>query len=380
MRMLAGLVFAVALASAAARAAPTMSPAPDGPRAPSPVPFATSAAPAETAGRARSAAAAPTVSPAEADVLLARAEKCLADATCTEDANGLYRRADDGGAKGLSCFRFYYGIGIAKDLPRARACFERVVASERCPDDFSHELDRFFLAVMLVDAQGGPADPARVESLFAGCSDNFELSDLRQEMPKRSRPDPGREPLDFCKNVVESTYMIGKCVGLDRVRVAAERVRVNRLLSSRLDAERRKLADKARDAWSDFARKEGDVEGDMYRGGTISSNANAGLRNELEKRRAAALARFFDYKPSAGADPAKTERDLDKAFNEACRYDAERTKLCTAARKAWTAYRDAEVALYLRVHGGQGERQVAADVKATLARQYRADLEDMLRP
>jgi uncharacterized protein YecT (DUF1311 family) len=345
MRMLPGLVLVLALASTAARAAPTV-----------PV-------------------AAPAVSPAEAAVLLDRAERCLADATCTEDANALYRRADDGGAQGLSCFRFYHGIGIAKDLPRARACFERKVAGERS-EDSSTTLDRFFLAAMLIDAQGGPADPARVEPLLHGWS----MDRLLEEVPKRSRPDPGREPLDFCKNIAESTFSVGQCMGVERLRVAAERVRVDRLLFSRLDAESRKLASKARDAWTDFAQKEGNVYGDMYRGGTLSSNANAGLRHELEKRRAAALARFFDYKPSGGADPAKTERDLDKAYEDACSDDLERTKLCSAARKAWTAYRDAEVALYLRVHGALGEKQVAADVKATLARQYQADLEDMLRP
>jgi uncharacterized protein YecT (DUF1311 family) len=382
--MLPALVLVFALASAAgATPAPTVSPAPDRAHAPSPVPVAASAAPArvETAGRARSAAPAPAVSPAEAAVLLARAEKCLADATCTEDANALYRRADDGGAKGLSCFRFYYGLGIAKDLPRARACFERKVAGERCGDSSPDlDLDRLFLATMLIDAQGGPADPARVEPLFAGCSDDSAVSGVLAEVPKRSRPDPGREPLDFCKDVAESTLRIGQCIGVDRVRVAAERVRVERLLFPRLDRESRRLAAKARDAWTDFAQKEGHVYSDMYRGGTMSSIAGAGHRNELEKRRAAALARFFDYKPSGGADPAKAERDLDKAYHEACSSDAERTKLCTAARKAWTAYRDAEAALYLRVHGALGEKQVAADVKATLARQYQADLEDVIRP
>src|SRR5262249_40875745 len=155
---------------------------------------------------------------------------------CSEDANALYRSADDGGAKGLSCFRFYYGLGIARDLPRARACFERAVAGERCPGGSSPDLDRLFLAVMLIDAQGGPANPGGVEPLFAGCSPDAALRGVLEELPKRSRPDRGREPLDFCRDVGGTTLSMGQCVGVDRDRVAAERVRVDRLLFARLDA------------------------------------------------------------------------------------------------------------------------------------------------
>src|SRR5262249_52607864 len=88
---------------------------------------------------------APSVESSDADAnaaegaeLLAKAEHCYASASCSmADAEALYRQADDKGATGVSCYRLYYGFGVAKDLPRARACFERHVASSHGCDGSS---------------------------------------------------------------------------------------------------------------------------------------------------------------------------------------------------------------------------------------------------
>jgi uncharacterized protein YecT (DUF1311 family) len=322
-----------------------------------------------------------TATPAEAAALLAHADKCLADFACTEDADALYRAADDAGAKDVSCFRFYYGTGITKDLGRARACFERRIAAVAGCGGSSPDLDRLYLASMLVDAQGGPADAARAEALFADCFKDAAVGGVREEVPKRAQPDPARAPLDFCQDIGGTTLSIGACLMVEQGRVVARRIQVEKLILPRLDAAGKKLAEKARAAWDDAAANEAAISYDVHKEGSIRSIAYTSRQNALLTRRAEAMAHLFDDELSAGADLAGAERDLGKAYAEACKQDADRKKVCAASRGAWTAYRDAEVALYVHVHGASlGDKDVARDVKITLTRQYQADLEDVLKP
>ena len=173
---------------------------------------------------------------------------------------------------------------------------------------------------------------------------------------------------------------VGACHGVDADRSTAAKRRVEREIGPRLDAESRQLADRARDLWSAFARLEAEAYSDQYRGGTLRSNAQTGHESELEQQRFEALGHLFDYRP-AGGDPKAAERDLDRAYRAAAAGDADHQRLFAAAREAWRAYRGAELALYLRLFGAQhGDRQVQADVTATLARRYQAVLEQAVKP
>ncbi|MFT3773340.1 MAG: lysozyme inhibitor LprI family protein [Minicystis sp.] len=323
----------------------------------------------------------PTLSPTEAANLVATAEKCFADPRCDPaPAEDMYRRAADAGAKDVNCYQFYYGLDVHQDLPRARACFERTVAATKC-DGSSPDLDRAYLAAMLIDAQGGPADPTRAMALFTGCYTDMTVQGLAEEAGKRAGLAPDRTLLDFCKDIGGTTITMRQCSSVDGLKVEAMNRRVKRELSTKLDDTGRVLEAKARAAWSAFADKQGQAYGDKYRGGTLQSGAWADHRNALERQRIEALLHLFEYKLSPGADPALADRDLEKTYREASDGDAEHKKLLGAARKAWTAYRDAEVAFYLHVFGEKlGKREVERDVKATLAKKYQADLEDIIRP
>ncbi len=353
---------------------PQVSPEPGATRAPA---LTASASPAPAARPTASARAKAT--PEAAAAMLARAEKCLADSACTEDADALYRQADDAGAKDVSCLRFYYGIGITRDLARTRACLERQVDG-KCGGS-SPDLGRLYLAAMLIDAQGGPADAARAKALFTDCFHDAAVTGVLAEVAKRSQPDPKRAPLDFCNDIGGTTLSMGECRGVERDRADAERIRVEKLYFPKLDAAGKKLAASARDAWNQSVEKESAIFYDVYKGGTIRSNVTAGHENALQTYRAEAMAHLFAYKPNPGADPARAESDMEKAYVEACKGDAERKKVCAASRKAWTAYRDAEVALYVHVHGASlGEQDVARDVKTTVTRKYQAGLEELRAP
>lgn len=322
----------------------------------------------------------PPMSPTEAAALVAHADACLADPACTEGGEALYRRADDAGATGVSCFRFYYGIGVALDRARARACFERQVAADGTCGGSSPSLDRLYLAAMLIDGQGGAPAASRAESLLADCFRDVSVEGLLREVPTRSAPDSSRKALDFCKDIGGTTVSTSDCIRVESDGVTADRVRVERRLFSSLDAEGRALEIKARKAYADFTSKEGAVQADVFRGGSASSNRGAAAETQLQKQRTEALGHFFDPPPPAGADLQAAERDLDRAYRTACDTDAERRKLCAAARKSWSAYVDAEIALYWHPRGAPSVRTASRDVKTTLVRAYQKELEDVAHP
>jgi uncharacterized protein YecT (DUF1311 family) len=359
------------------------------PAPPAPVQAAPSAAPSVSATAAppvASASPAPTASstkpgtPADATALLQRATKCIEDPSCADDGAALFREAYEAHAKDVSCFRFYYGIGVPKDVTLARACFEREVALDKC-DGSSPDLDRLYLAAMRIDGVGGPAQPTTVEPLFTGCFHDVGVTGLLAEIAKRSHPDPKRVPIDFCEMIGGTTMTMGACLGLQHDRVVADRARVERQLFVTLGAEGKPLLVAASDAWSRFADKEGMVRGDVYRGGTMSSNASFGHEIELEKQRLEALAHFAEYKPNASANHGRAERDLSAAYRRACETDGERKKLCVDAKQAWSTYREAEVALYAHAFGGStAAPDVTRDVRTTTTTRYAADLAEIMKP
>lgn len=341
------------------------------------------AAPAPPPSASASAtASAPPPSPEAAREMLARAEKCFLDLQCSPaQAEALYRGADDGGAPGVSCFAFYYGINVTRDLPRARACFERQVKAGPACNGSSPDLDRMMLASMLIDAQGGSAEPERAMALLAGCFEDASVQGIKEQAQKRRDLAPSREPLDFCKDEGGTTITIGQCHLVETQRLQANRLRVEREIAPRLDADGKRLSVKAQEAWSAFAAKQAEANADRYRGGSLQSNAQRSGQNELEQRRVEALSHLFEYRLSPGADPAAADRAVEGAYKEARQGDAHHAKLFEAARAAWKRYRDAEIALYVHLFGkGLGEREVKRDVQAMLTKGYQAILEDAVKP
>ena len=73
-----------------------------------------------------------------------------------------------------ACFRLYYGAGVKRDLARARACFEKEVLQRTCNQTPFH-LDRLYLAVMYLDAQGGAADAGKARALLAQCFNDADV-------------------------------------------------------------------------------------------------------------------------------------------------------------------------------------------------------------
>jgi uncharacterized protein YecT (DUF1311 family) len=235
---------------------------------------------------------------------------------------------------------------------------------------------------MLLDAQGGTAEPGRVSTLFADCYADNTVQGLAEAVDKRKDLTVGRRPLDFCEEIGGTTFTMGQCLSVERERIAAMGRVIERAMNPKLGAEGRRLALGAKDAFDAFVAIDAEACADRYRQGSLWSNARAAHQNTLAKERNLALAGLFDYRPSKGPRLDVAERELAKAFKEAAEGNAEHRRLFQSAHTRWLAYRKAEVELYVHVLGGTmfGKRYVERDVQAMLTERYRVQLEAAMRP
>lgn len=275
---------------------------------------------------------------------------------------GLYRLADDAGAAGISCFRFYDGVGVDKDRSRARACFQRQVLAEGNCNGSSPSLDRIALAAMWIAGEGGPADPAAAQSLLADCFADVDVDALRQ----RARGARVSATTDVCRDLASTTWARGQCLGVQADEGKVQQQLAEKQLRSRLDATGIQLADEARAAWLAFAHRQAQAEADRYRGGSMQSNASSLRETALATERTHAILNMAQYAPKKG-DRSAAARSLAHAVSLSLVGDATHAQLVTEAMTAWIRYRDAEIALYTHLFGERfGPSFVAADVETRL--------------
>jgi len=311
----------------------------------------------------------PVVAPstqAGARPVVVDAERCFDTPSCpAATAVSLYLSADDAGAEGVSCFRFYYGIGLTRDWVRARACFRRQVTRQGSCDAGSPDLVRLFLASMLLDGQGGAADPSGAASLLGDCFEDAAVLALRTRMTTGA-PDGARTPLDFCSDVGGTTLSMGECAAVGVERRRAEGQLAEKALDARLSAEERGTANRARATWRAYVQREAAFEADQFRGGSLQVTYELDLEMALDGERTAALAKLDAYHPPGRIPNAPTSL-LERTLQQARAGDSVHAGLCDTAMAAWKAYRDDEVALYVALFGVRfGASTVARDVENKL--------------
>src|SRR5512139_2952965 len=90
----------------------------------------------------------PLPGPPPAEGFAAAAASCPADASCPMDRHArLLLTAADRREAGVGCFQLLRGVGVAADMPRARACFAAAVEAEGKCTGSSPSLERLQLAV-----------------------------------------------------------------------------------------------------------------------------------------------------------------------------------------------------------------------------------------
>jgi uncharacterized protein YecT (DUF1311 family) len=311
----------------------------------------------------------------------------------------------------------YYGIGMRADAVRARACFERALTKEGACNAESPSMDRVFLSVMLLDAQGGRRETDRAVSLFDGCFEDQTVQQVRDEAHKRAHG--ANKRLDFCKDIGGTMGAMDDCAQNNYERALMRRQVVAWPMVSKLDGRQRALWVAAANAWTEASLRTAQASEALSRGGAVlrlddDASASAsqivpslmfvplGALKEFslpsmapleiiedmaasEDERLKRIVQIPSYRPNALADVDKAESEMAQALATAMpsvERDAgagsdlddkdvsEATKaLINGSQVAWVAYRDAEVELYIALYGDRfGRAPVERDARASLAR------------
>ena len=254
-----------------------------------------------------------------------------------------------------ACFRLYYGAGVNRDLARARACFEKEVPQRACNQTPFH-LDRLYLAVMYLDAQGGAADPGKARALLSGCYDDADIAELRRRTEARGSAPPGpvgtpAGKLDFCGSLAGTTSAGMSCSVLATLRIDTALEALEKSVLARLDPPGRELYRKWKVAGDKFAQADAAAIFESISPGALAPAAANDRVNEIHAQRASDLRELFRYRLHPKNNAAALAEAV-RAFEERYRQQLERDQRAKVrasaerAQEAWIAYRDATPALY----------------------------------
>jgi hypothetical protein len=169
-----------------------------------------------------------------------RAEDCLASPTCpAADAARLFVAASDANDPDVDCFRFVDGMGTARDVVRARACFEHQAHAQACGGG-SPDLPVAELAMMRIDGVGGRTDIPAARALLAGCFDDATLSGILEHAAKKEA-DPKTPSVDFCKDIGGTTITTNECMARESQNADTRRALEAKLVVAGLDSTGREL-------------------------------------------------------------------------------------------------------------------------------------------
>jgi hypothetical protein len=245
---------------------------------------------------------------------------------------------------GEACFRLYYGAGVQRDLTRARSCFEKEVPQRTCNETPFH-LDRLYLAVMYLEAQGGAADPGRARALLADCFDDADIAGLRQ----RTAGQAGK--LDFCESLAGTTGAGMSCSLVASLRIDTALEALEKSVLARLDPPGRDLYRKWKVAGDKFAQADAAAIFESISPGALAPAASNDRVNEIHGQQVRDLRELFRYRVHPENNAAAWAEAVH-TFEERYRKQLERDQRAKVkasaerAREAWIAYRDATPALY----------------------------------
>ena len=216
-------------------------------------------------------------------------------------------------------------------------------------------LDRLYLTVMYLDAQGGAADPGKARALLSDCFDDADVAQLRQRIADKSAP-PGpvgtpAGKLDFCGSLAGTIGAGMSCSALASLRIDTALEAVEKSVLARLDPPGRELFRKWKVAGDKFAQADAAAIFESTSPGALAPAASNDRVNEVHAQQVRDLQGLFRYQPNPRNNAAALA-EAARTFGERYRQQLERdnrakvTASAERAREAWMAYRDATPAFY----------------------------------
>jgi hypothetical protein len=270
-----------------------------------------------------------------------------------------------------ACFKLYYGVGPTRDLTRARACFEKEVPRRAC-NETPYHLDRLYLAVMYLDAQGGAAAPAKAGALLSDCFDDADIAELRRRMAAReSAPQGQAGKLDFCESLAGTTRAGMSCSLLASLRIDTALGSLEKSVLARLDPPGRELYRKWKVAGDKFAQADAAAIYESISPGALAPAAANDRVNEVHAQQVRDLRELFRYRPGPknnAATLAEAVRSLRERYGRKLEQDqrAKVRETAERAQEAWMAYRDAAPPFYCGALKLSDCAAVATDLFTTL--------------
>jgi hypothetical protein len=268
---------------------------------------------------------------------------------------------------------------VKRDLTRARACFEKEVPQRACNASPFH-LDRLYLAVMCLDAQGGAAAPDKARALLSECFDDADVIALRQRIASREgAPTAPAAKLDFCASLAATTNAGMSCSLLASLRIDTAQAALEKSVLARLDPPARELYRKWKDAGDRFAQAGAAAIFESIAPGTLAPAAANDRVNEIHAQRVRDLQELFRYRVHPGNNAAALAETV-RAFEERYRQQLARDQpdkvreSTQRAQGAWIAYRDATPAFYCAALKLADCRALATDLLTTLTQRRIDDL------
>jgi len=277
-----------------------------------------------------------------------------------------------------ACFRLYYGAGVKRDLTRARACFEKEVPQRSCNQTPFH-LDRLYLAVMYLDAQGGAADPGKARALLSECFNDADIAELRQRTAARESAPGQAGKLDFCGSLAGTSDAGMSCSVLATLRIDTALEALEKSALARLDPPGRELFRKWKAAGDQFAQADAAAVFESISPGTLAPAAANDRANEIHAQRVRDLRELFRYRvhpKNNAAALAEAVRALRERYRQQLERDGRAKARASAerAQEAWMAYRDATPAFYCEALKLGDCNAVATDLLTTLTGRRIEDL------
>jgi len=270
-----------------------------------------------------------------------------------------------------ACFRLYYGAEPTRDRARARTCFEKEVPTRAC-NQTPYHLDRLYLAVMYLDAQGGTAAPDKARALLSECFDDLDIAELRKRTAAPESAPPGQAgKLDFCASLAGTTRDGMSCSLLASLRIDTALGELEKSVLARLDPPGRELYRKWKGAGDKFAEADAAAIFESISPGTLAPAAANDRVNEVHAQRVQDLRELFRYRVHARNNAAALA-EAARTLLERCRQQVERDarakvrESAVRAQEAWTAYRDAAPAFYCEALKLNDCAAVATDLFTTL--------------
>jgi hypothetical protein len=256
--------------------------------------------------------------------------------------------------------------GPAPDEGTYRSCLEREAPKAACEGGSSPDLATLELAVALVDGTGGEVGIPRARAMLARCFADVSVQAVLEHATKKEK-DPMTPPLASCESYAQTTLAMTDCA-LELTKV--ERGWLRRIELDLAPDTRRFFADASR-AFAAYAEKVGEIDYTRYAGGsTRSADMSWKILSVTRLRRIRVLAlRVFIAKRATGEDLASARDEVERALSVARHAEPNAAEAVDAAEKAWSPYRDAELAFYERMFPGSRDA-----VTLLLEREHAKDL------